>query len=59
MGLFKMIGSFLLGVYVGQEYGRGLPNIKLLADDLYKDFCNTNVYREFCKIEELKRKNDK
>jgi hypothetical protein len=48
--MLKYIGSFLIGVYVSQEYN--LPNLKNKTLELYKIFQQSNVYKELNKKKE-------
>lgn len=44
--MLKIIGSFLLGVYVGQEYGKLVPNVKNVADEILTDIKRTEFYKD-------------
>lgn len=48
--MLKYIGSFLLGIYVSQEYN--LPNLKTKSMELYKQFQQTEFYKELTKKKE-------
>lgn len=49
-----MLGAFLLGVYVGQEYGKQIPNVKDKTIELYSEFQQTELYKSL--NEKLKKK---
>jgi hypothetical protein len=48
-GVIKTIGVFLLGVYVGQEYGRTIPNVRDKTVELYSEFQKTEFYQKLTK----------
>jgi len=47
--VLKTVGVFLLGVYVGQEYGKTIPNVREKTIELYKDFQQTEIYQKLTK----------
>lgn len=55
--MLKILGSFLFGVYIGQEYGRMIPSVKIITKELYEDFCNTELYKSL--DEKYNKKNKK
>jgi hypothetical protein len=54
MSLIKYTITFLAGVYVGQEFGKTIPNVKEYSKELYESFSNTAFYK---KIKDDWRKN--
>jgi hypothetical protein len=42
--MIKYIGVFLLGVYIGQEYGNDIPNVNKKAKELTVILKNTEIY---------------
>ena len=52
--MLRLIGAFLLGVYVGQEYGKQIPDVKDKTMELYSEFKRTELYKSL--EEKLKKK---
>lgn len=46
MSLFKYTLTFLVGVYVGQEFGNTIPNVKSYSLELYDTFKQTEFYKK-------------
>lgn len=38
--------AFLLGVYVGQQYGNALPNLKKKYEEIYENFKQSEFYKK-------------
>jgi len=45
--MFQNIISFLVGVYVGQEFGQQIPNVKDKTIEIYKEFQKTEFYTNY------------
>ena len=45
MSIVKYTITFLAGVYIGQEYGKTIPNVKDYSKELYSSFLNTEFYK--------------
>ena len=43
------IGYLIVGVYVGQEYGKQLPNVKIEATKLFDEFQKSDLYKNLTK----------
>jgi len=52
--MLRLLGAFFLGVYVGQEYGKQIPNVKNTSLELYGEFQKTELYQSL--DEKLKKK---
>lgn len=52
--MFRTIAVFILGVYVGQEYGNLIPNVKVKGEEFYDNLLETEFYK---KISEDFKKN--
>jgi len=50
--MFQSIVSFLLGVYVGQEFGNNIPNVKNKTFELLQEFEKTDFYKNYIKNKE-------
>lgn len=59
--MIRIIGVFLLGVYIGQEYGNKIPNVSKKSLEIFELFKNTEIYgilsRDLSKIKD--NENDK
>lgn len=57
--MIKYIGIFVLGVYIGQEYGSNIPNVNEKVKELSMILKNTEIYnilsRDLKKISEEKK----
>ena len=42
--MLKLIGTFILGVYVGQEYSSQIPNVKYKSLELLTEFKNSEFF---------------
>lgn len=42
--MIRIIGVFLLGVYIGQEYGKDIPNVNKKTLEIMQLFRNTEIY---------------
>ena len=51
--MFRTIAVFILGVYVGQEYGNVIPNVKIKSEELLDNFLETDFYKKL--KEDLKK----
>jgi hypothetical protein len=47
--MFQNIISFLFGVYIGQEFGQHVPNVKDKSFELLKEFEKTEFYNNYFK----------
>lgn len=56
MSFIKYTVTFLTGVYIGQEYGKTIPNVKLYTLELYNQFKNSEFYKKL--NEDLKNTNE-
>ena len=45
--MLQNIISFLIGVYVGQEFGQQIPNVKDKTTELCKEFQKTEFYANY------------
>jgi hypothetical protein len=54
--MIKYLGTFLFGVYIGQEYGNILPNVKHKTMDAFEHFKKTELYKDIYKLLEIKDK---
>ncbi len=50
--MLQSIMSFLLGVYVGQEFGNNIPNVKNKTIELLHEFEKTDFYKNYIKNKE-------
>lgn len=55
MNLIKHTITFLFGIYVGQEYGKYIPNVKNKAMEYFKELKKTELYM---KLENDFKKNE-
>jgi hypothetical protein len=46
MNMIKYTVVFLLGVFVGQEYGVQIPNVKSKTVEYYNQLTNTEFYKK-------------
>lgn len=44
--MFRTLAIFIFGVYVGQEYGNVIPNVKLKSEEFYDKFTETEFYKK-------------
>lgn len=44
--MIRSLVAFVLGVYVGQEYGNIIPNVKNKTYELLEDFKKTEFYKD-------------
>lgn len=49
MSFIKYTVTFLAGVYIGQEYGKTIPNVKQYTLELYEKFTQTDFYKQVSK----------
>lgn len=47
--MFQSIVSFLFGVYIGQEFGNNIPNVKNKTLEMLKEFEKTEFYSNYIK----------
>lgn len=45
--MLKIIIAFVSGVYIGQEYGNLIPNVKNKSIKKYEEFINSDFYKKF------------
>lgn len=55
MNLIKHTITFLFGIYIGQEYGKYIPNVKNKTVEYFTEFKKTEFYK---KIREDFKKNE-
>lgn len=46
--------AFIFGVYVGQEYGKMIPNVKMKTYELLESLRETDLYRDITELKEPK-----
>lgn len=46
--MVRLLVSFVLGVYVGQEYGKFIPNVRDKAYEVFEEFKDTDLYKKIC-----------
>ena len=44
--MLRSLLIFAFGVFVGQEYGSSLPNIKLKTYEMFDNFKETDLYKK-------------
>lgn len=44
--MLRTLAVFMLGVYVGQEYGSVIPNVKSKSEEFYDKFTETEFYKK-------------
>ena len=47
--MIQNVFSFLLGVYIGQEFGSNIPSFKDTTKKLYSEFEKTEFYKNYLK----------
>jgi hypothetical protein len=52
--MLKYTVVFLIGVFVGQEYGTLIPNVKTKAIETFNEFKKTDLYKKI--NDDLKKK---
>lgn len=52
--MLRTVFVFLVGVYVGQEYGREIPSVKKYTYEVVDNFRNTELYKKIC--DDIKKK---
>ena len=45
--MIQNICSFIFGVYIGQEFGTYIPNVKNKSIELFNDFKKTELYKNY------------
>ena len=45
--MFQNVISFLFGVYIGQEFGPQIPNVKEKTIEIYSEFKKTEFYNNY------------
>ena len=45
--MLQNIISFLVGVYVGQEFGQQIPSVKDKTIEVYKEFQKSEFYKNY------------
>jgi hypothetical protein len=46
--MIRSLVIFAFGVYVGQEYGGLIPNVKLKTYEILDNFTQTDLYKKIC-----------
>lgn len=46
MNMFRSILIFAFGVYIGQEYGTTIPNIKMRTYEMFDQFSKSELYKK-------------
>jgi hypothetical protein len=44
--MIKIVIAFVTGVYIGQEYGKLIPNVKNESVKKYEEFINSDFYKK-------------
>lgn len=44
--MLKIVIAFVSGVYIGQEYGKFVPNVKTETLKKYEEFINSDFYKK-------------
>jgi hypothetical protein len=44
--MMRILIVFIAGVYIGQEYGNTIPNVKIKSYELYESFKRTEFYKK-------------
>lgn len=61
--MIRIVGVFLLGVYIGQEYGTNIPNINKKSIEIIEVLKQTEIYgmlsRDIKKINDEENKDKK
>ena len=52
--MLRTVFFFLVGVYVGQEYGNEIPSVKRYTYEMIDKFRGTDLYKKVC--EDIKKK---
>lgn len=52
--MLRIIGAFVVGVYVGQEYGNQIPSVKTKAVEMVTLFKESDLYKAIEKMEKRK-----
>jgi len=52
--MLRTVFVFLVGVYIGQEYGNEIPSVKKYTNSMIDKFRTTDLYKKVC--EDLKKK---
>jgi uncharacterized membrane-anchored protein YhcB (DUF1043 family) len=42
----RLLIAFVVGIYVGQEYGRLLPNVRNKTMEIFEELKNTDLYKK-------------
>lgn len=50
--MIRTVFVFLIGVYIGQEYGNEIPSVRLHTYDMIDKFKSTELYKKI--IEDIK-----
>ena len=45
--MFQNIISFIIGVYIGQEFGQQIPNVKEKSIEIFSEFQKTEFYNNY------------
>lgn len=52
--MMRSLFAFIVGVYVGQEYGNLIPNVRKKTLEMFEEFKYTDFYKKLS--EEIKNK---
>lgn len=44
--MLRTLIVFVLGVYIGQEYGNTIPSVKLKSYEMYESLKSTDLYKK-------------
>jgi hypothetical protein len=44
--MFRTLIVFIAGVYIGQEYGNTIPNVKVRSYEMYESLKSTEFYKK-------------
>jgi hypothetical protein len=43
--MLRYTGTFIFGIFLGQEYGKSIPNIKKTTIEVIKEIKKSEIYR--------------
>jgi hypothetical protein len=52
--MLRSLVIFMVGVYVGQEYGSSIPSVKEKSYEMFEQFRTTDLYKKIC--EDVRKK---
>ena len=47
--MYQIVCSFLFGVYIGQEYGKNIPNVKDKTSEILDEIKKSELYKKLTK----------